>query len=73
MNAEKARTTKAKADKEVKLTELRKFATSFKLSTPVPTDLVSIIAKDPAKQKEIQAKAIKNAEDVAKSKTEPPA
>jgi hypothetical protein len=52
----------------VKLTELKKFANSFKLSTPVPGDLVSIIAKDPAKQKEIQAKAIKNAEDVAKSK-----
>lgn len=70
MNAEKARSSKAKADKEVKLTELRKFATSFKLSTPVPNDLVSIIAKDPAKQKEIQARAIKNAEDVAKAKVE---
>lgn len=70
MNAEKVRSSKAKADKEVKLTELRKFANSFKLSTPVPTDLVSIIAKDPAKQKEIQAKAIKNAEDMAKAKTD---
>ncbi|EEU48001.1 uncharacterized protein NECHADRAFT_90259 [Fusarium vanettenii 77-13-4] len=69
-NAEKARSNKAKADKEVKLTELKKFASSFKLSTPVPTDLVSIIAKDPVKQKEIQAKAIKNAEDVAKAKAE---
>lgn len=66
-NAEKARSNKAKADKEVKLTELKKFANSFKLSTPVPNDLVSIIAKDPAKQKEIQAKAMKNAEDVAKA------
>lgn len=64
-NLEKARNSKAKADKEVKLTELRKFANSFKLSTPVPNDLVSIIAKDPAKQKEIQAKAIKNAEEMA--------
>lgn len=52
------------------MTELKKFANSFKLSTPVPTDLVSIIAKDPSKQKEIQAKAIKNAEDVAKAKAE---
>lgn len=72
MHAEKARTTKAKADKEVRLTELRKFANSFKLSTPVPSDLVSIIAKDPAKQKEIQAKAIKNAEDLAKAKSDAP-
>ncbi|KAI5462197.1 hypothetical protein BGZ63DRAFT_207569 [Mariannaea sp. PMI_226] len=68
--AEKARSNKARADKEVKLTELKKFANSFKLSTPVPNDLVSIIAKDPAKQKEIQAKAMKNAEEVAKAKAE---
>lgn len=67
-HAQKVRSSKARADKEVKLTELKKFANSFKLSTPVPTDLVSIIAKDPSKQKEIQAKAIRNAEDVAKSK-----
>ncbi|PHH92880.1 hypothetical protein CDD83_4023 [Cordyceps sp. RAO-2017] len=70
INAEKVRTSKARADKEVKLTELKKFATSFKLSTPVPSDLVSIIAKDPAKQKEIQAKAMKNAEEMAKTKAE---
>ncbi|KAM3530535.1 hypothetical protein MY4038_004852 [Beauveria bassiana] len=71
INAEKVRNSKAKADKEVKLTELRKFATSFKLSTPVPNDLVSIIAKDPVKQKEIQARAIRNAEEVAaKSKAD---
>lgn len=72
-NAQKARSNKAKADKEIKLTELKKFANSFKLSTPVPSDLVSIIAKDPAKQKEIQAKAIKNAEELAKAKAEPAA
>lgn len=70
INAEKARSSKAKADKEVKLTELRKFATSFKLSTPVPNDLVSIIAKDPAKQREIQARALKDAEDTAKAKVD---
>ncbi|PNY29449.1 Uncharacterized protein TCAP_00639 [Tolypocladium capitatum] len=71
INAEKVRNSKARADKEVKLTELKKFATSFKLSTPVPSDLVSIIAKDPAKQKEIQAKAMKNAEEMAKTKSDP--
>ena len=69
-NAQKARSNKAKADKEVKLTELKKFASDFKLSTPVPGDLVSIIAKDPSKQKEIQAKAIKNAEEMAKKSDE---
>lgn len=71
--ADKIRTSKAKADKEVKLTELKKFATSFKLSTPVPTDLISIIAKEPSKQKEIQAKALQNAQDVARTKIEPAA
>ncbi|KAF6839266.1 LsmAD domain-containing protein [Colletotrichum plurivorum] len=68
-NAEKVRHSKAKADKEVKLTELKKFADTFKLSTPVPTDLISIIAKDPSKQKEIQAKALQNAEEVARTKS----
>ncbi|TVY83812.1 Uncharacterized protein LSUE1_G001222, partial [Lachnellula suecica] len=62
-NVEAHRTTKARTDKEDKLKDLKKFADSFKLNTPVPTDLVSIIAKDPAKQKEIQEKAKRNAEE----------
>ncbi|CAI4211539.1 unnamed protein product [Parascedosporium putredinis] len=66
--AERVRIGKAKADKEVKLTELKNFASTFKLSTPVPSDLISIIAKDPARQKEIQAKALQNAEEVLRSK-----
>jgi len=65
---EKVRTNKARQDKEVKLAELKNFANNFKLSTPVPKDLVSIIAKDPVKQKEIQEKALINAEEVAKQK-----
>lgn len=60
---ENARVIKARNDKEVKLNDLKKFADSFKLHTPVPSDLVSIIAKDPAKQKEIQEKAKRNAEE----------
>lgn len=70
LHAEKARASKIKADAQSKLQELRKFATSFKLSTPVPSDLISIIAKDPAKQKQIQEKAIQNAEEIAKAKTD---
>jgi hypothetical protein len=62
-NVEQVRQTKAKNDKEIKLNDLKKFADSFKLNTPVPSDLVSIIAKDPAKQKEIQEKAKRNAEE----------
>ncbi|KAI1388678.1 uncharacterized protein F4822DRAFT_253180 [Hypoxylon trugodes] len=69
-NAEKVRSTKAKADKEAKLTELKKFADSFKLPTQVPTDLIPIIAKDPAKQREIQEKAKRDAAEVAKKKAE---
>ncbi|KAL2024312.1 hypothetical protein VTK56DRAFT_8794 [Thermocarpiscus australiensis] len=68
--AEKARTTKAKVDKEVKLIELKKFAETFKLSTPVPKDLISIIAKDPVKQKQIQEKALQNAEEMSRRKAE---
>ncbi|KAI1492869.1 hypothetical protein F5X96DRAFT_677500 [Biscogniauxia mediterranea] len=70
INVEKVRSSKAKADKEVKLIELKKFADSFKLPTPVPVDLISIIAKDPAKQREIQEKAQRDAAEVAKRKAD---
>lgn len=69
-NVEKTRSSKAKADKEVKLIELKRFADSFKLPTPVPLDLISIIAKDPAKQRQIQEKATRDAEEVTKRKLE---
>jgi hypothetical protein len=65
IQADKIRSNKAKADKEIKLHELKKFAASFKLNSPVPSDLVSIIAKDPAKQREIQEKAKRDAEEQA--------
>ncbi|KAK3989594.1 PAB1-binding protein 1 [Cladorrhinum sp. PSN332] len=67
---DKMRTVKAKQDKEVRLTELKKFADTFKLSTPVPSDLISIIAKDPSKQQKIQEKALKNAQEIAQQKKE---
>ncbi|KAI1175132.1 hypothetical protein F4777DRAFT_342855 [Nemania sp. FL0916] len=70
INVDKARHTKAKADKEVKLIELKRFADNFKLPTPVPLDLISIIAKDPAKQREIQEKANRDAQEVAKRKAD---
>lgn len=52
------------------MNDLKRFADSFKLNTPVPSDLVSIIAKDPAKQKEIQEKAKRNAEAAAANPSE---
>ncbi|RBR10950.1 hypothetical protein FVER53590_29918 [Fusarium verticillioides] len=69
-NAEQARSKQAKLSKEVKLTELKKFAQSFKLATPVPSDLIDILSKDPYKQQEIKEKAIRAAESFAHKKTE---
>ena len=51
------------ADKQLKINDLKKFSSNFKLSTPVPTDLVPILAKDKIKQEEIIAKAKQQAED----------
>ncbi|KAL9131788.1 MAG: hypothetical protein Q9217_000393 [Psora testacea] len=49
-------------DKTVKLNDLRGFSKNFKLNTPVPSDLVPILAKDKKKQDEIMEKAQRNAE-----------
>lgn len=62
-NIQQIRINKAKNDKQIKLNDLKRFAIDFKLNTPVPSDLVPIIAKDPAKQKAIQEKAQRNAEE----------
>ncbi|KAF1810253.1 hypothetical protein P152DRAFT_451346 [Eremomyces bilateralis CBS 781.70] len=59
----------ARADKQVKLNDLKKFAKDFKLHTPIPQDLVPILAKDKVKQKEIVAKAAHNANDPQPMKT----
>ena len=48
-------------DKAVKLNDLMKFSQNFKLNTPVPKDLVPILAKDKSKQEEIIEKAQRNA------------
>ncbi|OAF59473.1 hypothetical protein VC83_03758 [Pseudogymnoascus destructans] len=66
--ADKLRLSKAKADKEEKLQELKAFASSFKLHSPLPNDLVAIIAKDPAKQRAIQENARRQAEEVQQEK-----
>lgn len=55
--------------KVVKLNDLKKFALNFKLSTPVPSDLVPILAKDGAKQQAIVEKALRQAQE---TKTTPP-
>lgn len=58
-------------DKAIKLNDLMKFSQNFKLLTPVPKDLVPILAKDKTKQEEIIEKAQRNAESSATS-AQPP-
>jgi hypothetical protein len=59
----------ARENKAVKLNDLKKFALNFKLSTPVPTDLVPILAKDETKQQAIVERALKQAQE---TKSTPP-
>ncbi|KAL9021315.1 MAG: hypothetical protein Q9185_001425 [Variospora sp. 1 TL-2023] len=54
-------------DKNIKLNDLMKFSQNFKLLTPVPKDLVPILAKDKSKQEEIIERAQKNAESSSAS------
>ena len=49
-------------DKAIKLNDLMKFSKNFNLKTPVPKDLVPILAKDKSKQEEIMEKAQRNAQ-----------
>ncbi|KAF3905787.1 hypothetical protein AA313_de0204607 [Arthrobotrys entomopaga] len=69
---EKRRQAMAKKDKDVKLQDLKKFAQSFKLNTPVPQDLVPILAKDKAKQDEIIEKSKVNAAAAVQAKKQTP-
>ncbi|KAF2872381.1 hypothetical protein BDV95DRAFT_382351 [Massariosphaeria phaeospora] len=59
----------ARESKAVKLNDLKKFSLNFKLHTPVPTDLVPILAKDENKQQLIVEKALRAVQQV---KTTPP-
>ena len=56
--------SKVHADKAVKLNDLKKFSQNFKLQTPVPTDLVPILAKEKMKQEEIVEKALRNVHEL---------
>lgn len=50
-------------EREVKLNDLKKFATNFKLKTQVPPDIVGILAKDKERQEEIVKKSHKAIEE----------
>lgn len=53
LKMQERRRNQASHDRTVKLNELMKFSKNFKLSTPVPKDLVPILAKDPHRQEAI--------------------
>jgi hypothetical protein len=61
----------ARESKAVKLNDLRKFSQNFKLHTPVPQDLVPILAKDENKQKEIVDKALRAVQEVTSNPPKP--
>ncbi|KAF2740625.1 hypothetical protein EJ04DRAFT_424491 [Polyplosphaeria fusca] len=54
----------ARESKAVKLNDLKKFSQNFKLNTPVPTDLVPILAKDENKQQLIVEKAMRAVQEM---------
>ncbi|KAK9850823.1 hypothetical protein MYU51_011389 [Penicillium brevicompactum] len=57
------RRNQASYDRTSKLNELMKFSKSFKLMTPVPKDLVPILAKDRIKQEAIISRAQQQIDD----------
>lgn len=71
-NAERARLAEKKRaqasqDRTAKINELLRFAKNFKLKTPIPNDLVGILAKDPKKQEAIMEKAQRDHEEAKTS------
>ena len=70
MRVENRRRNVRQHDKDFKLNDLMKWSKGFKLHTPVPKDLVSILAKDKTKQEEIMEKAQREADE---AKQEPAA
>ncbi|KAF2742455.1 hypothetical protein M011DRAFT_266920 [Sporormia fimetaria CBS 119925] len=63
----------AKESKLVKINDLKKFALNFKLSKPLPSDLVPILAKDESKQREIVEKARRAVQEKTSSAQAAPA
>lgn len=65
------RRAQATQDRQSKLNDLMRFSQSFKLKTPIPNDLVGILAKDPAKQELIIEKAKKEVEEIKSAVASP--
>lgn len=67
-NSERARLAERKRvqasqDRTAKINDLVRFSKTFKLKTPIPNDLVGILAKDPKKQEQIMEKAQRDHEE----------
>ncbi|THD00006.1 hypothetical protein EYZ11_000458 [Aspergillus tanneri] len=73
IKVQERRRNQASHDRTIKLNELMKFSKNFKLATPVPKDLVPILAKDPHKQEEIIQRAQQHSTDKPTSKSPPAA
>ncbi|KAK2800097.1 hypothetical protein FQN51_006336 [Onygenales sp. PD_10] len=73
MKFHERRRNQASYDRTIKLNELMKFSQNFKLGTPVPKDLVPILAKDPNKQEEIVERARRQHEEKMASAASKPA
>ena len=65
LKVEGSRRSRASADKAIKFNDLVKFSKNFKLNTPIPKDLVPILAKDKTKQEDLVQKAQQNAQVMA--------
>jgi hypothetical protein len=53
----------ARENKAAKFADLKRFAEKFHLETPIPQDLVPILAKDPEKRERIVESALRHAEE----------
>ncbi|KAK1150270.1 poly(A)-binding protein binding protein [Aspergillus melleus] len=73
MKMQERRRNQASLERNVKLNELMKFSQNFKLGTPVPKDLIPILAKDPQKQEQIVQRAQQHVGDKPASKSPPTA
>ena len=65
------RQKRVRHEKDIKLNDLKGFSKNFKLHTPVPNDLVPILAKEKSKQDAIVEKARREAEEHTKSPPKP--
>ncbi len=61
-----------KKEKDGRLQDLLKFSQSFKLNTPVPADLIPILAKDKSKQDAIVKKAVASSVQLTPSESNSP-